>query len=192
MAGGRQAFNVYKAKKDGSGSNSGRNGGDNGSEVIRSKLLSQLPAIVYVQTRIDGNGPATLTDIFDLAFGQSESAARLLAALESEKNQAVDRVSEFESERAKLKLEVSSLYEKVNKLLGDKELGSAEVVAVGARTHRDKLNDELNSQRTELERSRLTPPTKTDFVELLKGRIAAKENFFLGRKVKEVELAEAK
>lgn len=95
--GGRRAFEIYKARKDRSGSN------DRGNEsnIIPSKLSSQLAAIVDAQTCSGGKVPATLTDIFDLKLGQSELAANRLVELESEKNRAVDHVSKQESEQVK-------------------------------------------------------------------------------------------
>lgn len=63
--------------------------------------------------------------------------------------------------------------EGVGKLRVDKEYVSAKIVAAGA--HLDKLNYELALQRTDLEISRVTLSAKTDFIELSKGRMAAKE-----------------
>lgn len=74
LAEGRRAFEVYKADKNGYGSNISGNGGDNELGPIPPKLSSQFVAIVDTQTRLGDRMPATLTDVFELVLGQSQSA----------------------------------------------------------------------------------------------------------------------
>lgn len=86
---------------------------------------------------------------------------------------------------------VSSLKEQVGKLRVGKAFVSAEVVTAGV--HRDKLNDELPLQLKEFERFRVTLSAKTDFVELLKRRMVAREaSFVWDCKEFEARLAETK
>lgn len=82
------------------------------------------------------------------------------------------------------------LKERVKELKIGKEFVRAEIVAEG--TQRDKLNPELASEKTDLEKPRLTLVGKTDFMELLKGHIADQEtSFALGQRGLKAKLAEA-
>lgn len=124
-------------------------------------MTSHFAAIVDARTRLGDKEPANLTDVSDLASGQSESAASRLVELKAEKNKSVDRVSKPECEHVKIKAKVLSFRKQVNKLRVGRTFVSAEVVAAGARG--EKLNDELSSQKTGLEILRATLAEKTDF-----------------------------
>lgn len=188
---GRRAFEVYRTKRNGPGSNVGGNCGDNMLGDNPLKFSSQFAVIVYMQTRLGGKVLKALTDVFDLALGRSESSARRPVVLSTETDKAIDYILELESERVELKPEVGSLTGKVKRLRIYKESVSAEVVAVGS--HCDKLNDESISRRTELERSCVTLAARIDFVEQLKEHNAAKKSLFLRKqKASEERSAENK
>lgn len=147
-ADGREAFETYKARKDESGSNNDGNQPD----VIPSEISSLSAAIFDTQTCFGGKVPTILTDILDLASGQSGSAANHLAELQSEKNRAVSHVSNVGSEQVEWIAKVLSLKEQVGEFHADKKTMRTELVAKGAEC--DKLNSELILRKTKAERLR--------------------------------------
>lgn len=67
---------------------------------------------------------------------------------------------------------------------------SHELVTLGV--HCDKWNNEMTSQQTELQSSRVIPVVKTDFVELIQGHMAEKDASFVSERIEfEAKLAEA-
>lgn len=125
----------------------------------------------------------------DSVFNPFASAAIHLAGLEGEKDKATNRFSELEDEHMNLKASDSSSKGQVSQLRVNKKLVCEEVVFVGV--HCDKLSAQLISRRTELERSRVALAVGTDFVDVLKSRIAAMETSLVReRKKLEVRLGE--
>lgn len=135
--------------------------------------------------------PAAFSNVFDMAPGHSELSASRLSKIEDEKDQSVHLVSEMKSEEVKFKAKVSSLEEEVKTYELTRSLLSSE--AVGKGTHHEKWNNELTSQSTELERSRVNLVVKIGLVELLKGPDAEKvESFVQERKELAAKLVETK
>lgn len=88
-----------------------------------------------------------------------------MAELESGNDKAVHHVSKLDSGLVKWSAKISSLKELVGELPFDKGSLSTELLAV--ELERNKLDDEVFLQRTELERLQIILRATTSFLELL-------------------------
>lgn len=101
------------------------------------------------------------------------SAANHMPKLESEKDEAGDLVRKLEFEHVRLSARLMYLKEQVSELCVDMKCVTTKLVAVS--THRDNLNDDLISQRTEWKRMCATLVVKKGLVELVWRQIAGEE-----------------
>lgn len=79
---------------------------------------------------------------------------------------------------------LSALTDPLKDSKANRKLVSVNIVSVG--THRNRLNDEVSSHKTELKASVVTSAAKTNFVKSLKGRTVT-QKVFLGKDRKRLE-----